>query len=177
MIRGPVWLGCGLCLLASCGETSGVGDPCVPEDEVNADFAGFSLGEVSVESGSVQCESRLCIVNHFQGRVGCAQGQEEGQGSCRTANGDDVTSAVKAWDLDRPASSTVYCSCRCDGPTTGARYCECPSGYSCRKLIDNLGLGQDELAGSYCIKDGTEFKPTQEGGPTCRTDPTDPVCR
>lgn len=164
-----------LCL--GCDQTGGVGDPCVPEDEARADFAGYSIKEVGVESRSVQCESRVCLVNHFQGRVACPRGQADGNGSCTTSVGDSVTVPVAAWDTDRPASSSVYCSCRCDGPTSGARYCECPSGFSCVKLLDDLGFGQGELAGSYCVKDGTAFDPVQEGGPTCRSEPDAPVCR
>jgi hypothetical protein len=60
----------------------------------------------------------------------------------------------------------VYCSCRCDGPDKNARYCKCPSGYSCTDLIKDLGItlaGRTQLAGSYCIKEGTAFAPP---GPT-----------
>jgi len=67
---------------------------------------------------------------------------------------------------------SVYCSCRCanaDGNTDdGARYCECPSGFTCRKLIDNLGLGSEQLAGSYCIRDGTDYDEAfSVGGGSC----------
>lgn len=164
-------------MVCSCGRTEGVGDPCVPEDEANADFPGFSMNEVSLETRSVQCESRLCLVNHFQGRVGCPQGQDDGTGTCKTATGLQVTVPIRGWDTDRPASKTVHCSCRCDGPDPNARYCECPSGFRCAKLFDDLGLGSAELAGSYCIRDGSEFQTTQEGGATCRTEPENPVCQ
>ncbi len=53
----------------------GVGDPCVPEDEYTATFSGFGSAEANVESRSFQCETRVCIVNHFQGRVSCPYGQ------------------------------------------------------------------------------------------------------
>lgn len=55
--------------------TTGIGDPCIPEAEYAADFLGFSDQEVNVESKSFQCETRLCLVNHFQGRVSCPYGQ------------------------------------------------------------------------------------------------------
>jgi hypothetical protein len=35
----------------------------------------------------------------------------------------------------RQAADAVYCSCRCDGPDAKARYCECPSGFACEKLV------------------------------------------
>jgi len=55
--------------------STGIGDPCIPEAEYAADFLGFDQKEVNVESKSFQCETRLCLVNHFQGRVSCPYGQ------------------------------------------------------------------------------------------------------
>ena len=57
---------------------SDVGDPCTPEDEYRTDFSGFAAGEVNVESRSFQCGTRVCLVNHFRGRVSCPLGQEQG---------------------------------------------------------------------------------------------------
>src|SRR5215471_16071374 len=56
-------------------QSSGVGDPCTPEAEYNPSFLGFNLSEVNTESESFQCLTRLCLVNHFQGRVSCPYGQ------------------------------------------------------------------------------------------------------
>ena len=65
----------------------------------------------------------------------------------------------------------MYCSCRCanaDGSTDdGARYCECPDGYSCTKLVENIGLGREQLAGSYCIKEGSVLRDGDESGSEC----------
>ena len=55
---GLIALGC---------ESGGVGDPCIPEDEYNPSFSSFSSEEVNVESRSFQCETRVCLVNKFQG--------------------------------------------------------------------------------------------------------------
>src|SRR5262249_19478165 len=85
--------------------TSGqIGAQCTPEDEFNFRFPGFVVTEDIIESRSFQCATRICLVNHFQGRVSCplgqpapkdAQGLEgctpvlkdgayvEGQGSCK----------------------------------------------------------------------------------------------
>src|SRR5271165_2585312 len=54
---------------------TGIGDPCVPEQEYLPTFQGFDPQEVSVESKSFQCMTRLCLVNHFRGRVSCPYGQ------------------------------------------------------------------------------------------------------
>jgi hypothetical protein len=61
-------------LLQGCSQT-GVGDPCVPAREYDVTFNGFDPGEVNVESKSFQCQTRLCLANHFQGRVSCPYGQ------------------------------------------------------------------------------------------------------
>jgi hypothetical protein len=60
--------------LQGCAQT-GVGDPCVPEQEYDPTFLGFAVGEVNVESKSFDCQTRLCLANHFQGRVTCPYGQ------------------------------------------------------------------------------------------------------
>ena len=180
-------------------ESGGVGAPCIPEDEYSQEFSGFALQEVNVESRSFQCETRVCIVNHFQGRVSCPYGQLEGdlashptdRARCRVpgsdgntcvdrTNGGNVTECVDA-DRDgdqhknvdqisvpvapqlifRNAEDTVYCSCRCDGPDANARYCECPSGFECEELVREIGVpGRGQLVGSYCIKPGTVYDPT-----------------
>ena len=192
----PFALGC---------ETGGVGDPCVPEDEYVATFSGYKESEVNVESRSFQCETRVCLVNHFRGRVSCPYGQTEADTPKFDANGqqtsglapsdpkvcripgtigadlfDAITVPVEPQLLQRTAAATpsrspqgvkvhdsVYCSCRCanaeGGTDDGAQYCECPSGFSCTKLIDDLGFGQAQLAGSYCIREGTGFTKAQEG--------------
>src|SRR5688500_11472615 len=56
-------------------EPGGVGEPCSPEDEYQPAFSGFGVTEVNVESRSYSCETRVCLVNHFQGRVSCPYGQ------------------------------------------------------------------------------------------------------
>jgi hypothetical protein len=56
---------------------SGVGDPCIPEREFDRTFSGFDPAEVNVESKSFQCLTRLCLVNHFQGRVTCPYGEDK----------------------------------------------------------------------------------------------------
>lgn len=63
-------------LLEGCSQT-GVGDPCVPAREYDPTFGGFDPGEVNVESKSFQCQTRLCLANHFRGRVSCPYGQDK----------------------------------------------------------------------------------------------------
>jgi hypothetical protein len=145
----------------------GVGDPCIPEDEYRVGFGNYGVEEVNIESRSFQCETRVCLVNHFQGRVSCPYGQtaeDVAAGSrCIIPGGnpdkpdDRVMVPVAAQLVERQAGRSVYCSCRCDGPDDNARYCKCPDGYSCVRLVDDLGLGKGQLAGSYCVRSGTEY--------------------
>ena len=249
-------------------ESGGVGDPCIPEDEYRENFPGFNLSEENIESRSFQCKTRICLVNHFQGRVTCQRGQgapqactggeacssgescavggvilsdcdptkcgeaedefncNDGNGNnqacggrachpegrycectdnaecpsgyqccndpnnqdCATAMGlcitkvctpekrddatrcyipgtdDPVAAPVCGWCSKRPPDKSVYCSCRCGPPSEGAteadanfNFCECPEGFSCQEIRKNVGLGDAQIAGSYCVKEGTVF--------------------
>ena len=162
-------------------EPGGVGDPCIPEDEYRQDFSSFAVTEVNVESKSFQCVTRVCLVNHFQGRVSCPYGQTEAAvglagtelpgddpARCRipgtdgTREADQIDVPVEPQLNERLAEQAVYCSCRCAGPDPNARYCECPSGYQCEELVKELGFSKgSQLAGSYCVKSGTAFDPTR----------------
>jgi hypothetical protein len=190
MVLGGSFIG------SSCGG-QGIGDPCIPEEEYLTDFPGFNVGEVNVESRSFQCLTRVCLVNHFQGRVSCPYGQLpptagdpvtgadcadppnankcnypsiEHEQSCRlpfrdgTAIEDRVKVEIDPQFVDRTAADAVYCSCRCSGPNgtkdPKARYCDCPSGYSCQDIFADLGevaSGKGQLAGGYCVRDGTAY--------------------
>lgn len=165
-------------------QSTGIGDPCTPEQEYSSTFAGFSFQEVSTEGESFQCRTRLCLVNHFQGRVSCPYGQDSSghpispaTGACSTpgigtgvtgplnASGNPIDAktgkTVLAQCLDRTADKTVYCSCRCadiNGDHSGGNFCTCPSGFSCTQLVSSLSAMEDQgLTGAYCIKDGTAF--------------------
>ncbi|RLB61037.1 MAG: hypothetical protein DRI90_12305 [Deltaproteobacteria bacterium] len=239
---------------------AGIGDPCTPEDEYRENFAGFKLTEENIESRSFQCKSRICLVNHFQGRVSCPKGQGprtqcnddgdcSGDDTCTFAgaivtdcdptpcgdegadpancNGDGgrnpackdrvchqegrycqcesqidcpegyicepefnqcITSVCStpgdtenrcyvpgteipitqpvcsqcAADSYRDGDNAVYCSCRC-GVAEGEEeddnfnFCECPDNFECKEIRKNVGLGDVQITGKYCIKLGTEF--------------------
>jgi hypothetical protein len=254
-------------------ESGGVGDPCIPEDEYRENFPGFNLSEENIESRSFQCKTRICLVNHFQGRVTCQGGQQTPQNCtggepcpadapncdpggviltdcdptpcgeaedannctdkatgfnhacgtnrrcseagrycmcqdsaecpggykccaegdadpacadalglcitkvCAPAKRDDATRCyipgtddpvavpVCGWCNKRPPENAVYCSCRCGSPSEGAteadenfNFCECPEGFSCQEIRKNIGLGDAQIAGQYCVKEGTVFK-------------------
>ena len=146
-------------------QSGGVGDPCVPEDEYYDTFPGYTETQVNVESKSFQCQTRVCLVANFRGRVSCPYGQENatdrkcsipGSPDPTKANSHYVTVAVPAQLQARQTSQAVYCSCRCAGADPNAKYCDCPSGYVCANIVPQVSESQKELAGSYCIKDGTQ---------------------
>jgi hypothetical protein len=182
-------IGAGLLLVVGPGcADEGIGDPCVPEQEYNADFLGFDEKEVNVESKSFQCRTRLCLVHHFRGRVSCPYGQGPGaeppagggtnctipgtatgiEGAKDPATNDFIDtrkkSSVPAQCVDRAADKAVYCSCRC-ADLNGQRpsdqtFCDCPDGFSCERLVTSIGQGNEGLTGSYCIKSNTKYDPT-----------------
>ena len=205
LVSAASLLGLGLMLIpaAACKDT-GVGDPCTPESEYNTDFLGFSVDEVNFESKSFQCQTRLCLVNHFQGRVSCQYGQDtggKGPPGATGINGDTTNTGcsvpndpatkitgdpnlgaknvVNPQLLSRTAEKAVYCSCRCanaDGKTDdGSNYCDCPDGFTCTHLVDSIGKGNEGLTGSFCIKAGSQYdKADPNGGNTC--DPNIATC-
>ncbi len=176
-------------LLAVSCQSGGIGDPCTPEDEYQQFFSGYEVTEVNIESKSFQCETRLCLVNHFNGRVSCPYGQTDAEAKmggtaedrlCHipgtTAANTRIKVAVNKQFTGRRAVDTVYCSCRCAGSDASARYCKCPTGFQCAKLLEPIDrLGSKELAGSYCIKNGTEYQNGTNPGLPCNATKPDAV--
>ena len=178
-------------------KATGVGDPCTPEQEYDPTFNGFDEAEVNVESKSFQCQTRLCLVNHFRGRVTCPYGQDtsgnppSGAQACATpgSGGKELITGnpqdtkkqklVEAQCTDRTADKAVYCSCRCadvngNTPSSEGNFCKCPDGFSCSQLVTSIGQGDTGLTGAYCIKDKTAYDSTTACAATC--DPTTSKC-
>ena len=128
-------------------------------------------------------------MNHFQGRVTCPYGQSKDDGGRQLLTGNALGRAVLPHPRDqrpkqrikvevkkqltrRRPNDAVYCSCRCNGPDANARYCKCPTGFQCTSLLDPIDrLGSKELAGSYCIKEGTEYTKQTNVGSECQATP------
>jgi len=53
---------------------TGVGDPCIPEDEFNKNSGSAQPSELIIDVNSVQCETRVCLKHYFKGRVSCPYG-------------------------------------------------------------------------------------------------------
>ncbi|MEN9581039.1 MAG: hypothetical protein RJA70_4048, partial [Pseudomonadota bacterium] len=126
------------------------------------------------------------LVNNFQGRVSCPHGQlaspapggtaggETDGRKCMTPDGTErVEVAVKRQLAKRIPENAVYCSCRCKapaGPKSNAPLCECPDGFKCEDLLSDYGFGDRQLAGSYCVRQGTQVEaPSQIDPAECGT--------
>ena len=123
---------------------SGVGDPCTPE---NIPSDGFDRREAYVETGSVQCRTRVCLVYQYDGdptrceREDCTQ--------------DEV----------QEIEDGVFCSCRCKAPA-GQPTCECPEGFICTEDYIVNSSSVPGTQGSYCVRKK----------PYCADNPDAPGC-
>jgi len=138
-------IGFGALASLGCGDL-GVGDPCVPqrplEDggmrgvcnpsgmQTNGCFRGT---EIYIETQSLQCRSRICIVYKY----------------------DEASDA-----LGSNRAKRVFCTCRCGVPATlrattdASVLCRCPENFVCQ--TDVAGPQYDPgIQGSYCIRAGT----------------------
>lgn len=124
-----------LCLAGSACSESAVGDPCSPEQ---VPVGGFLASETYLETSSVQCATRVCLVRGLMGDPNNLQEDDcpRGEATCVPEN-----------EVER----NVYCSCRCGAPSgaTG-QTCSCPSGFICEEVLETGGPG---IVGSYCIRD------------------------
>ena len=124
-----------LALLAGACSESGVGDACVPEQ---VPPGGFLASETYLETSSVQCATRVCLVRNLAGDPNkiCEETNEPG---CVPA--DEV-------------AEKVYCSCRCGAPAgSSVPTCSCPGGFTCEEVLET---GGDGLRGSYCVRNVEE---------------------
>ena len=142
-----------------------IGTPCLPQTELDPGHYGFAMSQVTLEFGSPECNSNLCLVNHFQGRASCPYGQAQADletaPQCFLPGSDEaVTVPVAPQLMTRRAEEHVVCSCRCDGPGPGP-FCTCPTGTQCEPLVTAIPVPDSDLyAGSYCIPEGTRYDPT-----------------
>ncbi len=157
--------GVGVAAMACGGSIEGatsMGEPCTPSIQTNASFSGFDPNSVVIENGAKACPSQVCLVNHFQGKVGAPYGAGSIPPQC----------------ADRTEKQAVYCSCRC--ANTGGRtddgsvYCTCADGFTCEPLVTSIGPSTKDFAGSYCIKKDTAYDRYNSCTTTC--DPQTTAC-
>jgi hypothetical protein len=116
--------------------TPAVGAPCLPEQIPDN---GFDPREAYIESSSVQCETRVCMVFRLDG---------DPQKGC-------TPTMMKKCPTEDEVERSVYCTCRCDSGTTGFAECECPDGFSCVEVLNKGGPG---VRGGYCVRNDSVSK-------------------
>jgi hypothetical protein len=146
----PLPLGVLLAVLTTGCPARGIGDPCTPEAIPSG---GFDPREVYVETSSVQCRTRTCIVFRLRGDPTCVLSTDPSRNTCDPVRcGDrcvrDVSedgSMIAAQDsLER-----VFCSCRCSAAgDTNTPLCQCTEGYHCVEVLTAGGPG---IRGGYCV--------------------------
>lgn len=128
-----------LLVVASACTASPIGDPCIPE---TIPAGGFDAREVYIETSSVQCRTRVCMVYRLLGdpSVVC----------------DDMGQPAGCLQRD-VVNNQVFCSCRCSGPPdadTNTPLCNCGHGYRCLE-DDEPGYvgttGGIGVQGGYCV--------------------------
>jgi hypothetical protein len=128
---------------------TGLGDPCTPEA---IPTGGFSPREVYVESGSVQCRTRTCMVFHLDGNpectpdcMQCGAGGSAACPRCTMGAGGtfgcvDTTGTPELENSDE----RVFCSCRCSaGGNPALPLCRCTEGFRC--------VPDGDPGGGYCV--------------------------
>jgi hypothetical protein len=127
-------------LFAIACEAPGVGDPCIPEQ---IPPNGFDPRETSLETSSVQCRTRVCMVHNLAG-IPQFRGPDDDELSCNPRESNCATEA--------DTEERVYCTCRCAAPPgVKASLCECPDGFECVEVMEN-NRAPVGVAGSYCVR-------------------------
>ena len=145
-------------------QSGGVGDLCTPEDEYNPLFAGFKVTEENIESRSFQCETRICLVNHFQGRVSCPLGQppldDPNDARRKSCSGPtdgscpDGQECVVSATLAEPCSENSDCAGFGNVCNKQGKFCECNTSADCIGGGENLFCDADDkhCKGYICHK-------------------------
>ncbi len=145
MLASTMWILAALTVFAGC-TAPGIGDPCIPE---SIPMGGFVGSEAYLETSSVQCRTRVCMVYQLDG---IPFGGTDGTTTCRS-DADLIANPDCASREETDAR--VYCTCRCDAPPeSSASLCDCTEGFACVEVINQPGAGLG-IQGSYCVKDGT----------------------
>lgn len=116
---------------------SPIGDPCVPE---SIPEGGFDPRETYLETSSVQCRTRVCMVYQLDGNPE----HVDEDGTCPPGADDCVSRGA--------VESQVFCSCRCqvpEGAQANTPLCSCGDGFTC--VEDVVTTGGPGVQGGYCV--------------------------
>ena len=129
--------------LSACA-TPAVGAPCLPEQVPSG---GFDVSEAYIESSSVQCETRVCMVYHLEGAPPGTAKCVDNPVMCQP-NDKNCVQQIKCATREQ-TDERVYCTCRCESGDAKFASCTCPGGYSCRSVLEQGSVG---VKGSYCVR-------------------------
>jgi hypothetical protein len=141
--------------LAGCPEEM-VGAPCVPETDKGEFNSTLKGSTYSIETRSVQCETRICLTKTELNTAGTTA---ECTACLSLSETNDDTGACVD-ECDSAQLKYSFCSCRCrdsDGntfQTNPDKYdylCECPPNTQCEKVIEAIEGAPEKITGSYCI--------------------------
>jgi len=128
----------------------GQGDPCTPEAIPGN---GFVANEVYVETSSVQCRTRVCMVYHLQGNPECTSGVTDNcsqpAGPTNPCVSGSTNLCVQVDDpaqvqIDSNSPDRVFCTCRCSaGGNSALPLCQCTEGFRC--------VPDSDPGGGYCV--------------------------
>lgn len=116
---------------------SPIGDPCIPE---SIPEGGFDPRETYLETSSVQCRTRVCMVYQLDGNPE----HVNEDGTCPAGSDDCVSRGA--------VETQVFCSCRCQVPEGGQAntpLCSCGDGFTC--IEDVVTTGGEGVQGGYCV--------------------------
>lgn len=124
-------------MLAVACTGSPVGDPCVPE---SIPPGGFDSQEVYLETSSVQCRTRVCMVY-----------QLEGNPELICEDCDNCADCLPRAEVN----AQVLCTCRCSSTTGDSNIplCNCGDGFRCLEDGERgfVTAGGEGVQGGYCV--------------------------
>ena len=137
-------IGFGALTALGCGDL-GVGDPCAPQRPMglvcnpaaNMTAGCFRGTEIYIETQSLQCRSRICLVYRYDEAA------------------DEATPS--SGRMLRP--KRVFCTCRCGVPASlratvpQSELCACPTGFVCQTDLAGPQYNPG-VQGSYCVRVG-----------------------
>jgi hypothetical protein len=134
----------------------GLGDPCTPEA---IPAGGFTPREVYIESGSVQCRTRTCMVFHLDANPectpncsACAQGGSDVCPRCTPNDEGRYVCVTEGEPRLANSDERVFCSCRCSASgNPSLPLCQCTEGYRC--------VPDGDPGGGYCVPDEVATHP------------------
>ena len=131
--------------VVGCGN-SGVGDPCVPE---SIPEGGFIKSDTFLETSSVSCRTRVCMVYQHKGDPRYYKGPNFAEdpmdpgSTCppdgSPPNSDGMTPCPELREVDEQ----VFCTAKC------SENGDCPDNFICHEVFSNVG--GPGIRGSYCV--------------------------